>query len=133
MSLNWCRIDANIATNDKILALLERGNVGHRAFTLYVCAIGWSVGQATDGYIPKHVLRVVHGTKALADVLVEERLWEYAVQGYQIRNFAERQELAVVTAVREKQNQVRGIKGMCSRHHGPNCQCWRDDPRVKGA
>lgn len=126
MGLQWARLDANIASHDKILSLLSKKD-GHRAFTLFVCALGWSVGQGTDGQIPKHVLPVVHGEEKLARLLIDERLWAYANgtgHAYQIVNFAERQMSAVENAAIVAAKSKGGTKGNCVRWHGD--KCWSE-------
>lgn len=123
MGLPWARLDANIAAHDKILSLLSKKD-GHRAFTLFICALGWSVGQGTDGEVPKHVLPVVHGDEKLARLLIEDRLWQYANgngQAYQIINFAERQMSTVEAAAAVVAKSEGGKKGNCHRWHGPRC------------
>lgn len=127
MPLTWARLDVNIHSNDKIVALLDRKD-GAKAFTLYVTAMGWSVGQGTDGLIPGHILRVLvpWPAKPLALALVEERLWEYAEGGHRIVNFHDRQELALVAEQKAAARRVASLKANCQRHHGADCGCWRE-------
>ena len=50
MGYPWARLDANIAQHDKIVWLKhQRG--GWKAISVYVFALGWSVGHGTDGHI----------------------------------------------------------------------------------
>lgn len=125
MSLPWVRLDANIGTHDKTLSLLGRKD-GHKAFTLYVCALGWAGGHGTDGFIPTGALPVLHGTPRLADLLVAERLWEQADNGWWIRNYAHRQELEVVTAAKRAAQRIGAAQTNCRRYHGPDCGCWKE-------
>ena len=125
MSLPWVRLDSNIASHDKILALLAQRD-GAKAFVLYVCALGYAGGHGTDGLIPKYALNVLHGNDRLARMLIDGRLWEYDDKGeYRIRNFDARQELALVTEGKRAAQSMGGRKAMCQRWHGSDCGCWR--------
>jgi hypothetical protein len=122
MSLPWVRLDSNIATHDKVLALLKSKD-GYRAFTLYVCSLGYAGGHGTDGYVPKEALSVLHGTEKHAQMLIDRRLWEYHPEGagYTIRNYDLRQELEMVTEAKR----LGAVKGNCIRWHGKDCGCWK--------
>lgn len=132
MSLPWVRLDSNIATHDKVLRLLALRD-GHRAFTLYICALGWAGGHGTDGHVPAYVLPHIHGTEKHAQMLVEVRLWEYVDGGYDIRNYVERQELAVVTEAKRQAQRMAARRTNCLRYHGKDCGCWRKDEGDGGA
>lgn len=126
MALPWVRLDSNIATHPKILALLAEKD-GPKAFVLYVSALGYAGGHGTDGTIPRYALSVLHGNDKLATLLVDKGLWEYAAADvFSIHNFASRQELAAVTAGKRMAQSIGGKKAMCHRHHGPNCGCWKE-------
>jgi hypothetical protein len=128
VSLPWVRLDANIATHDKVLDLLARPS-GYRAFTLYVCALGWSGGQGTDGAIPKSALNINHGTEKLAWLLVDVGLWDHAdAGGYTIRNWAFRQETQITLKVKSELRKAASRKGNCIRYHGRACGCWQLPP-----
>lgn len=131
MGLPWVRLDANIATHDKILYLASdpAANRWQAAFS-YVCSLAWSGGQGTDGKIPTAALGIVHGNAKTARLLVKYRLWEEATAGYQIVNFAERQQISAVSeAIRTAQSDG-GKRGNCRRYHGETCwksgKCSRD-------
>jgi hypothetical protein len=125
MALPWVRLDANISSHDKVLDLLSRPN-GHRAFTLYICALGWSGGQGSDGVIPRLVLPMVHGTPKLADLLVDVGLFEHAEAGaYVIRNWNLRQETSVVREVKRELQKQGARRTNCQRWHGKDCGCWQ--------
>lgn len=124
MGLPWVRLDANISTHDKILYLASdpAANRWQAAFS-YVCSLAWSGGQGTDGKIPTAALGIVHGNAKTARLLVKYRLWEEATAGYQIVNFAERQQISAVSeAIRNAQSSG-GKRGNCRRYHGDSC--WR--------
>lgn len=126
MSLPWVRLDSNIATHDKVLRLLAKKD-GHRAFTLYICALGWSGANGRDGHIPPYVLPHLHGTERHARMLVDVGMWEPADDGWVIRNWATRQELAVITEARRSAQRIAARRTNCRRYHGPDCECWKAD------
>lgn len=124
MGLPWVRIDSHIASHDKVLNLLSDPSPKRwQAAFSYVCAIGWSGDQGTDGFVPKVALQFVHGSEATARLLVKYRLWEEALTGWQIHNYADRQELAAITASKQEAKRMAAEKGNCSRWHGPDC--WK--------
>jgi hypothetical protein len=126
MALPWVRLDANIASHDKIVRLVG-GRDGYRAGFVYVCALGWSGGQGTDGVIPKAVLPMLHGTERIAKLLIDHGLWDDSGNGsYHIRNFEARQELRLITDAKRATDSDRGRKGNCIRWHGPDCGCWKE-------
>lgn len=126
MALPWVRLDSHIASHDKILALLaDPSPKRYQAAFSYVCAIGWSGDQGTDGRIPTTALPFVHGNAATARLLVKYQLWDEGLACWTIRNFAERQELAVITAGKREMRRVAAEKGNCVRWHGPTC--WKDN------
>lgn len=121
MPLPWVRLDSNIASHDKVLWLLEQRD-GAKAFTLYICCLGYAGAHGTDGHIPHYALKVNHGSQRLARLLVDARLWTYAEDGsgYIIPKWAERQEMRVTTEERSRS----ATKAACVRWHGENCGCW---------
>jgi hypothetical protein len=124
MGLPWVRLDANVGTHDKTLDLLSRRD-GHRAFALYICSLAWSGGQGTDGVIPGWALAVNHGTRRLADMLVDVGLYQHIEAGaYEIRNWALRQELSITSEMKRELQSMGGRKSACRRNHGAECGCW---------
>lgn len=124
MSLPWVRLDSNIYTHDKTLAVLGERD-GHRAMLLYVFSLAYAGGHATDGFIPRAAIGVLNGTQKQAVMLVEARLWEHAEGGYRIHNWEHRQELTVMTEAKRQAKRIGGLKASCQRHHGPDCGCWK--------
>lgn len=125
MGLPWVRLDANIASHDKMLDLLAKPN-GHRAAAVYMFSLGWSGGHSTDGRIPSTALAMVHGRPSEAAALVDVGLWEpHPDGGWSIRNFAHRQELALVTEVKRRAQRLAAVRTNCIRWHGPECGCWQ--------
>jgi hypothetical protein len=128
MTLPWVRLDSNIASHDKILNLLaDPAPVRWQAMTSYVCALGYAGGHGTDGKIPAAALGFVHGNARTARLLVKYGLWREVTSGWEIVNYVARQELAAVSAGKRAAQQVAGKKAACTRWHGPDCGCWRDD------
>lgn len=129
--LPWFRVDTGIASHDKTLALINDPSPKRwQAMSSYVFALGWSAEHATDGRVPATALPFVHGSKATAALLVKHHFWEPVEDGWRIRNFAVRQELAVVTAAKKEAQRVGALKANCNRWHGGSCNCWQDKAAV---
>ena len=128
MGLPWVRLDSNIANHDKVLKLLS-GRDGYRAFTVYICGLGYSGAHATDGLIPKYALTHLHGLEKHARQLVDAGLWEYDPNGagWLIRNWEIRQEMSFITEGKKAAQILAAKKTNCQRWHGPNCGCWKED------
>ena len=127
MALPWVRLEGNIGTHDKILDLLSRKD-GHRAFVLYICALGWCGGQGTDGVVPAWALGVNHGDRKLGDMLVDCRLWTHEEAGaYRFPTWDRRQEPAIVREVRKTMREMSSRKANCVRWHGKDCGCWQNE------
>lgn len=126
MALPWVRVDSNIASHDKILNLLSDPSAKRwQAAFSYICALGWSGDQGTDGHIPTNALPFIHGTTTTARLLVKWGLWdENRLNGWDIRNFSSRQELAAITAGKQEARRVASEKANCKRWHGD--LCWKN-------
>jgi hypothetical protein len=126
MSLPWFRLDSHIGSHDKMLLLFSDPSPKRwQAFSSYVCAMGWSVDHGTDGDIIPAALPFVHGTTVTARLLVKYRMWEESANGWSIVNFAERQQLDVITAGKQAARRAASEKANCTRHHAPGC--WTGD------
>lgn len=126
--LPWVRLDASIASHDKTLALISDPSPKHwQALASYVFALGWSGEHGTNGHVPTAALPFVHGTKATAALLVKYGFWEPAENGWRIRNYIERQELAEVTELKRAAQRRSARRTNCRRYHGPRCGCWQND------
>lgn len=128
MSLPWFRVDTGLPSHDKILALVADSHPKRwQAAFSYVCGIGWAVDHSTDGRIPPTALPFIHGTISTARLLVIDRgfgpLWTETKAGWEIVNFAQRQELSVITAGKQESRRLAAEKANCSRWHGPDC--WK--------
>lgn len=127
MSLPWVRLDSNIATHDKILHLLsDESSKKWQAAASYMFALAWAGAAGTDGKVPSAALAVVHGTPATALLLEKHGLWEKNGVGWHIRNYEQRQELAIVTEAKRAASSAAARKANCVRWHGPDCHCWKN-------
>lgn len=127
MPLPWVRLDSNVGQHDKILALKHDPSPKKwQAMSSYFVALGWSGGQGTDGFIPTHALESVHGTAATARLLVKHGLWTERVSGYQIHNYADRQQLNAVTEAKRSAQSIGAKKANCKRFHPAVCECWKE-------
>ena len=89
-SLSWVRVDASLASNPKVLALMaERG--GDHALCVYVFALGYSAQQGTDGFIPSIALGLIHGKPRDASLLVSIGFWHEIPGGFEINDYREYQ------------------------------------------
>lgn len=128
MALPWVRLDANIASHDKVLALIADPSPKRwQALASYVCALGWSGAAGTDGWIPQYALGMVHGNQTTARLLAKYDFWDEGIGGWKIRNYEQRQELTVVTEGKRAAQRAAARKTNCERHHGKDCGCWRDE------
>jgi hypothetical protein len=128
VSLPWVRLDSSIASHDKTLSLLADPSPKRwQAMTSYLFALGWCGEHGTDGEISAVALPFVHGTKATAALLVKYGFWETTERGWKIRNYAQRQELAVVTEGKRAAQRLSAIRTNCKRYHGQNCGCWESE------
>ena len=125
MGLPWVRLDTNIATHDKIIHLAsDPSTTRWQAAFSYVCALGWSGGQGTNGKVPNAALGFVHGNQKTARLLVKYRLWSEVSGGFQIVNFDKRQQTSDITEAIKSAQSTGGKLGNCKRHHGETC--WRN-------
>jgi hypothetical protein len=127
VTLPWVRLDANIGSHDKVLALLSDPSAKKwQAFASYMVSTAWSGGHGTDGLITRAALPFVHGTTSTARLLEKYGLWDEAPAGWRIRNFDKRQPLTAAAESVRQTKQKASVKGNCIRHHGPDCGCWKD-------
>lgn len=123
MALPWVRLDSNIATHDKIVALVDEKD-GYRSAFSYVCSLGYAAGHETDGLVQFGALGFVHGTKKTAEMLVKHYLWSPTPLGWQIVNYGKRQQLSATTALIKNARSAGAKKANCTRWHGAACRCW---------
>jgi len=126
MGLPWIRLDSSIFNHDKTLSLLnDPSKKRHQAAFSYVCSLAWSGAHGTDGRIPEYALPVIHGDSDTARLLVKHRLWVEATAAWIIPNYADRQEIALVSEAKRERRHVTALRMNCVRHHGPECHCWK--------
>lgn len=127
MPLPWVRLDSNVGTHDKILALKADPSAKKwQAMASYFVALAWSGGQGTDGKVPSYALESVLATTQTARLLVKYRLWIEDGNGWEIVNYANRQELNVVAEAKRAAQSAGGRKARCRANHGPDCGCWKE-------
>jgi len=128
MALPWVRLDSNIATHDKILALLDEKPeaTAYRAAFSYICSLGYCGGHSTDGLIQFSALPFVHGTKKTAELLVRHFLWRPDPLGWTVPHWAERQQSEAVTQSIRNARRAGALKANCRRWHGETCNCWEN-------
>lgn len=125
MPLPWVRLDSNIPTNTKMLLLLADPSPKRwQAAASYMFALAHSGGQDTGGRIRTVELPYVHGTTATARLLVKYGLWEECADGWQIHNYAHRNQTEETTTARLVQLTEASHKGNCSRWHPKGC--WKE-------
>ena len=135
MPLPWVRLDTNLPSHDKILALLtEFPKDGRATAFVYVCGIAYAGHNGTDGLIPFAALPLIHGTKRDADRLINDYgagpLWHMAQRGWLMPNYLTRNEAAATTASKAAASTSAARKAACSRWHHPGCQCWREEKQA---
>lgn len=127
MALPWVRMDTNLPSHDKILALLSDPSTKKwQAAACYHFGIEWSGGHGTDGRVPEYALTAIHATPFVARLLVKYGLWDEGIGGWLIRNFADRQQTRATGEEVRKAQHLGALKGNCIRHHGDDCGCWRE-------
>ena len=95
----WVRVDANIARNHKVIDLVSRRR--WQAISVYLFALGYSAEQGLDGYVPEAALPFVHGSRSIANQLVDVGLWIPTVGGWEIHDYAEYQRSSAETEARK--------------------------------
>ena len=122
--LPWVRLDANIATHDKILELIARYGIrGKAAAAVYAFALGYSGGHGTEGLVTFAALPVIHCTKVEAAMLVDVGLWRPHPLGWCIGNWHTRQQSMARTAAIQSALSRAGVIGNCRRwHQHPTCE-----------
>src|SRR4051812_37278030 len=124
MGLPWVRLDSSIATHDKVIAARTQPG-GKQAMCLYMFALAWSGGAGTDGHIPPTIAKYLGGTPKEIAVLEQVGLWDRNGDGWNIRNYAQRQEIAEISDAKREQAAAAGRKSGCRRKgHPDGCTCW---------
>lgn len=103
VGLPWVRLDAQFASNPKVLALIS--DKKFRAAFAYVASLGYSGAHGTDGFLPELCLPFLHATRADARALADVGLWNTCVGGWEIHNWTEFQQSSSEAAERKKRAQ----------------------------
>lgn len=117
MSLPWVRLDTTIASNHKVLALIEQRK--HRAVLTYILGLTYTGGHELDGFIPSAAIPFIHGTTGDAKALVECGLWEKAPGGWTVNGWDEFQVSSDETRRRRERAQAAALKRWHSREQMP--------------
>lgn len=86
--MQWIRLDTAFPRNHKILGVLAESG-GDRAVLTYVFGLSYAGEQATDGFLPRECLPLIHGRAVDAKRLVAARLWIEEVGGWMINDWKE--------------------------------------------
>jgi hypothetical protein len=105
MPLPWVRLDTAFPMNPKLLTMLQEKD-GHRAAFVYVCALSYSGGQGTDGFISSAALPFVHGRVKDATLLVRCGFWIPQPGGWLINGWADFQQSNEETQKRRMRGQA---------------------------
>lgn len=130
MPLPWVRLDSSIPSHDKVLALLSDPSPKRwQAISSYMFSLAWSGQQGTDGRVPTSALPFIHANQTTARLLVKYGLWTESGTGtgWNIHNWAERQQSVAVAEAFRSQRVSAGRKANCVRWHGKDCGCWKNE------
>lgn len=109
MPLPWIRLDTSMPDNPKILRLLAMKE-GHRAAFVWCCSLAYAGKHGTDGLIEDFALTRINGRPVDARRLVEVGLWDAADGGWQIHDWADRQESTDETRRRSEKARDAALK-----------------------
>lgn len=87
MGLPWIRLDTTLASNPKVLELVD--DKKHRAVMAYILGLTYSGGHGLDGFIPRAALPFIHATAADAKSLVSVGMWTARAGGWDINGWTE--------------------------------------------
>ena len=76
----WFKLDDSFHSHPKVMA------AGNEAVGLFVRCGTYAAQHLTDGFIPQQVV-LLYGSEALADTLVEAKLWRRTRGGWQIHDY----------------------------------------------
>jgi hypothetical protein len=102
--LPWIRLDTGFPSNSKILGLIADRK--QPAALGYVCALAWSGGQGTDGFIPEIAAPLMHLTTVSAQSLCSSGLFIPTLGGWVINDWAEHQQTTAETQARSAKAQA---------------------------
>ena len=122
----WVRLYTDLPRHEKVLRLMSSAK-GREAVGVYAFALAWSGDQRTDGHIPDYALPALHASRAHVALLEEVGLWDRNGTGWNIHNWAERQETQAQLAESKRLKR----KAACERYqregkHPEGCECWME-------
>lgn len=89
-ALTWVRVQAALARNHKVLALLPQKG-GDRALNVFIFGLGYCAEQGNSGFIPEGAPGLFHGSPRSAQLLVEVGMWDVVEGGWDVHDYAEYQ------------------------------------------
>jgi hypothetical protein len=87
MGMNWVRVEAQLASNPKMLQLTDSNDF--RAISVWVFGLCYSGGHGLEGFIPRSALMFLHGRPKDAQSLVTVGLWHVVPGGWEINGWKE--------------------------------------------
>lgn len=121
MGLPWIRLDTTLASNPKVLSLVD--DKKHRAVMVYILGLTYSGGHGLDGFIPRAALPFIHATQADAKALVQVGMWIESAGGWHVNGWDEFQVSDEETKARRKRAQeaaaIRWAKQQIAKDGGP--------------
>lgn len=121
--LPWYRKDSTFYEHPKVLELLTMRE-GFRALVVWDASIGYATRYGTDGVIRPAALSRIHGRRADAERLVKVGLWDEHPEGWLVHDFADYQQVSVISEAKREQHRAGARQTNCKRYHGPDCGCW---------
>lgn len=109
--MSWAKVDDRLFSHPKWVALPKGGKA------LWVTALSWCAGQATDGFVPGQVLPLLGASTADARALVAAGMWENADGGYQFHDWTDYQPDAASTGALRAKKSSGGREGNHRRWH----------------
>jgi len=84
----WLRVEPHFPRHGKVEQLTSRvgKDMALKALGLWLVASCWAVENLSDGFVPDWLMKTKR-ERALADELVEAKLWERTKGGFQIHDF----------------------------------------------
>lgn len=105
MGMSWVRVDSSLASNHKVLALLEQRG-GDHALNVYIFGLGHCAAGDTDGFVARAALGLFHGKVRDAQLLADVGLWHELPGGWEINDWREYQPSSEATQKRSQRAKV---------------------------
>ena len=105
--MSWVKLDDNFFTHPKVVA------VGAEASGLYVWALAYCSRHLTDGRVPRGWVQQAVGrrTTKLAELLVEQGLWEENGTGWLVHDYLDYQPTRDAILAKRQRDSERKARG----------------------